>query len=237
MSRLEKISEIEKRLEDLEKSKQQLLVELRSLRESPMTEGSLPPLLGTIAREHAPSSPEEKVDLFLSLFRGRESVYPKLWENNSKKTKGYSPACNNEWVEGICGKPQVKCSACNHQAFPKLDAHAVREHLQGRSTIGVYAITENDECSFLAADFDGTGWSDDVKAYRNAAREIGVHVEIERSRSGNGGHAWIFFARPIRAFLARQLGTLKRPRVARSRRASAPSTDGADTDSSDVAKA
>jgi superfamily II DNA or RNA helicase len=60
----------------------------------------------------------------------------------------------------------------------------------------------------LAADFDGDGWRQDVSAYGTAARELGIQAEIERSRSGNGAHAWIFFQEPIQARLARQLGTV-----------------------------
>jgi hypothetical protein len=35
-----------------------------------------------------------------------------------------------------------------------------------------------------------------------------VPAAIERSRSGNGAHVWIFFAEPVPAVLARRLGTI-----------------------------
>lgn len=165
----------------------------------------------------APLSPEDKVALFLTLFRCRQDVYPKLWENPKDGRKGYSPACRNEWVRGVCEKPRVKCSECPHQAFPPLDEVAVREHLTGKALIGTYAIRENDKCVFLAADFDGKGWQDDIAAYRDAARELGLEVAVERSRSGNGGHAWIFFSEPVPALLARRLGTLVMARASASR--------------------
>ena len=63
------------------------------------------------------SAPDDKVRLFLSLFRGREDVYAKRWENKIKGTAGYSPACGNEWKPGICQKPRVKCSACRDDAL------------------------------------------------------------------------------------------------------------------------
>tara|TARA_Y100001935_G_C17300648_1_gene508989 strand:- start:852 stop:2864 length:2013 start_codon:yes stop_codon:yes gene_type:complete len=61
---------------------------------------------------------------------------------------------------------------------------------------------------FLAADFDKDTWQEDILAFKKSANSLGVDVGIERSRSGNGGHAWIFFDEEIAAFKARQLGTL-----------------------------
>ena len=197
----DRIKEIEAELHDLEARRQGLLAEMREIRsaaESP----ELPLGKGT------PGTNEEKVDLFLSLFGGRRSVYPKLWINTKKGSKGYSPACSNEWVHGVCEKPRVKCSDCPNQNFPPLDHSAIHSHLTGRHTIGAYAIREDDSCIFLAADFDGDGWMQDIEAYRRAAEQMGISVGIERSRSGNGGHAWIFFAHPVPAVLARRLGTL-----------------------------
>jgi superfamily II DNA or RNA helicase len=197
----DRIKEIEVELHDLESRRQGLLAEMREIRtaaESP----ELPLGRGT------PGTNEEKIDLFLSLFGARRSVYPKLWINLRKGSKGYSPACSNEWVHGVCEKPRVKCSDCPNQNFPQLNHSAIHSHLIGRHTIGTYAIREDDSCIFLAADFDGDGWMQDIEAYRRAAEQIGISVGIERSRSGNGGHAWIFFASPVPAVLARRLGTL-----------------------------
>ena len=159
-----------------------------------------------------PRTPAEKVSLFLDLFGTRRSVYPKRWENNKAGKSGYSPACNNDSFanrqSGICRKPQVKCSECPHQRFPPLDERAVETHLRGEQTLGVYAIGTDDTCRFLAADFDGEGWREDVLAYREAAERLGLAVAIERSRSGNGAHGWIFFAGPVPAVTARRLGTI-----------------------------
>lgn len=121
---------------------------------------------------------------------------------------GYSPACENEWRLGICHKPKVKCAECPHQRFPPLDERAVESHLRGEQTLGVYAIGTDDTCRFLAPDLDGEGWRDDVMAYREAAERVGITIAIERSRSGNGAHAWIFFAEPVADAVARRLGTI-----------------------------
>ena len=195
---------IKSRLAELEQEKQRLLKELES--------GATPAV--SIEKYGTPASPtllttsEERIALFIRLFRCREDVFPKYWENHSKGTKGYSPACQVEWVRGVCDKPKVKCSECPNRVFVPLDKSVIRDHLEGKITIGTYAIREDDTCTFLAADFDKEHWKNDILAYKKAAENIGVEVSIERSRSGNGGHAWIFFQAPLSARLARQLGTL-----------------------------
>jgi hypothetical protein len=161
-----------------------------------------------LATTRVPCTPAEKVALFLDLFGTRRSVYPKRWENEKSGKNGYSPACDNEWRPNVCYKPKVKCAECLHQRFPPLDERAVEAHLRGTHTLGVYAIGADDTCRFLVADFDGEGWRDDVLAYREAAERAGVTVAIERSRSGNGAHAWMFFAEPVQAATARRLGTI-----------------------------
>ena len=157
----------------------------------------------------------EKIALFRSLFRGREDVFPRRWENAKTGKAGYAPACGNEWVRGVCGKPQVKCGECPNQAFISLGDDIFRSHLSGKApgnsadfTVGVYSMLLDETCWFLAADFDKKSWIQDVAAFRDTARAKGVPVAIERSRSGNGAHAWIFFTEPVAAADARRLGTL-----------------------------
>ncbi len=192
--------EILERLAVLDIEKQTLHKKLGSLSSS-----SIP---ADTSESSTPKTPEKKAELFHRLFAVRTSVYPKLWVNTKSNQKGYSPACSNEWVRGICEKPRIKCSECTKQKFPPLDLHAVMSHLRGEQTIGTYAIREDDTCIFLAADFDGPGWSTDAIAYKEAALSLGIEVHLERSRSGNGAHGWIFFGEPISASKARRLGTL-----------------------------
>jgi len=202
----ERIKQIHGRLEEIERERKVLSSELRLLQEK--LKSAPVPLLGRPVSQKSPDTPEEKIQLFQRLFTGRQSVFPKLWENQKKGTKGYSPSCGNEWLSGICEKPQIKCTDCQNQAFHALDEKAIKGHLQGLQTIGTYAIKEDDTCVFLATDFDGEGWLEDISAFKSAGRELGIAVNIERSRSGKGGHAWIFFTEPIPARIARQLGTV-----------------------------
>ena len=120
--------------------------------------------------ETKPSAPSEAIDklsdasakirLFQSLFKGRDDVYAKRWENKAKGTAGYSPACGNEWKPGICQKPKIKCSACKHQDFLPLDELVIDAHLRGRQNLvaGLYPLLSNETCWFLAIDFDDDGW-------------------------------------------------------------------------------
>jgi hypothetical protein len=153
-------------------------------------------------------TPQEKVSLFRSLFRGRQDVFPKLWISKAGK-KGYSPACSNEWLSDTCGKmhkPPVKCSECANRMFLPVTDQIIMDHLQGRQVVGVYPMLQDDTCFFLAADFDKTTWREDVEAFRDTCTGLNIPVAIERSRSGNGAHAWFFFAESVPASTARTLG-------------------------------
>ncbi len=87
-----------------------------------------------------------------------------------------------------------------------MDDRVVLDHLQGRHVIGVYPMLLDETCWFLAADFDGEGWKEDAKAVMATCAELGVPATLERSRSGQGAHVWIFFTAPVQAATARKLG-------------------------------
>lgn len=82
----------------------------------------------------------------------------------------------------------------------------VENHLLGTETIGVYPLLPDETCWFLAVDFDKNTWQADSLAFLDTCRGLNVPASLERSRSGNGGHIWIFFDRPIPAITARKLG-------------------------------
>ena len=160
----------------------------------------------TPATLSVPTTAVEKVSLFRSLFRGRPDVFARLWINQNKGTKGYAPACANEWVRGVCEKPRVKCGECPNQAFESFDDRVVHDHLRGRYVVGVYPLLQDETCWFLAADFDKAGWKEDVAAFTQTCAAFGLRVAVERSRSGNGAHAWFFFDAPVAATRARKMG-------------------------------
>jgi hypothetical protein len=150
-----------------------------------------------------------KIKLFMSLFRGRDDVYAKRWENKKKGTFGYSPVCRNDWVPGVCAKPKGTCAGCASKAYVPLDDTVVDDHLRGRNDVvtGIYPMLRDETCWFLAIDFDGEGWQKDISALRDVCSEFTIPLAVERSRSGNGAHAWFFFEESMPATLARKFGT------------------------------
>ena len=159
------------------------------------------------------SPPEVKIALFRALFRGREDVFARRFENRTSGKSGYSPACGNEWQRGICPKPRGKCATCQHQQYLPITDAVVRSHLLGHDdrgadfVMGVYPLLLNESCFFLAMDFDKHTWQEDAPAVLATCERLGVSAALERSRSGRGGHVWVFFDGPVPASLARRLGT------------------------------
>ncbi|WP_010632628.1 TOTE conflict system archaeo-eukaryotic primase domain-containing protein [Sporolactobacillus vineae] len=149
----------------------------------------------------------EKIRLYRSLFRGRDDTYAKRWES-SKGTSGYSPACKYEWQRPICQKPAVKCHVSKHRILLPLTDEVIFEHLSGEKTIGLYPLLKNDKCWFLAVDFDKKNWQEDVLAFLKISKKLNLPFNIERSRSGQGAHLWLFFSEPVPAKTARKLGTM-----------------------------
>jgi hypothetical protein len=155
----------------------------------------------------APRSPGEKVRLFRRLFRGRDDVYPTRYVSKKTGKPGYAPACSNKWEVGLCAlKIGGKCSDCTNQAFRPVDDSAVLGHLRGKHVMGVYPMLPDETCWFLAVDFDKSTWKEDVRAFTETARRLGLPVPVERSRSGNGAHVWFFFSEPVPASIARKMG-------------------------------
>lgn len=183
------------KLAELDRQRKQLVAEIAALLESesaqisPINENpSERPRVGGEKLSNA-----QKIALFRRLFRGRADVFPNRWENAKSGRSGYSPVCANEWREGLCRKPRIKCSDCSHQAFVPVSDEMIGRHLRGMKpdgaafVMGVYPLLPDDSCWFLAADFDDEGWQDDVAAFARTCRRHDVPVAVERSRSGEGG--------------------------------------------------
>jgi len=154
-----------------------------------------------------------KINLFRSLFRGREDVYPRRFESRKTGRGGYQPACANEWVRGLCEKPRIKCLECPNRRFLPVTDEVVRQHLSGRDDLGrefvmgLYPMLSDETCCLLAIDLDGDAWQADAGALQVTCQRLALPVALERSRSGKGAHLWLFFAEAVPASMARNVGS------------------------------
>jgi superfamily II DNA or RNA helicase len=165
------------------------------------------------------SSPEDKIALFRSLFHGREDLYAKRFESKKTGKAGYQPVCKNEWVREVCEKPRIACGLCPQRSFEPVTNEVIRNHLAGSTpakndrgaaapfVMGIYPLLQNETCHLLALDFDKQSWQEDAKAFFETCEAEGIPASVERSRSGNGAHVWIFFTQPVPALKARKLGS------------------------------
>ncbi len=155
---------------------------------------ALPPRpTGPVTRD---SPPEDKVHFFQDLFHARTDIYALRWENAREGRAGWVPAVTGGWRKGM-----------NRESAPylPLTAAVLADHLTGRQHIGLYPLTSDDRCWWIAADFDGAAAMLDALAYVKAARYRGIPAALEISQSGRGAHVWIFFANALGASLAREL--------------------------------
>ena len=157
---------------------------------------------------------QKRLDLFRELFHGREDVYAQRFVSKAGKA-GYQPVCRNRWSSG-CQEHRYRCEGCSIREFVPLDNSVLHKHLDRKAkekdviVVGIYPILEDNTVFFLCADFDDKnsehGYKEDVLSYVHVCKEWGIPAYIERSRSGNGAHVWVFFSEAIQAAKARKLG-------------------------------
>lgn len=214
MTNLEqRISALEQKIQGIDAEREKLLQELTQLKH--LHQKTLAKLAVEVPVTQQ-SSNKDKVKLFRDLFKGRDDVYPKRWENSKTGKSGYSPACSNEWKPNVCEKPRIKCGDCQYRSFLPVSDQVVTNHLAGSDNprnqsasfvIGVYPLTQDERCWFLAVDFDKAAWQRDVSAFVAACKENAIPYSIETSRSGKGAHVWLFFSYAVFAVEARKLGS------------------------------
>jgi len=147
---------------------------------------------------------EQQLELFMSLFRGRADVYARHWEKDGRS--GYSPAYEFNWDEFMAHKRRggLMKDFENKKLIP-LTNDVVKKHLIGQHVVGIYPILPENTSYFIAADFDGENWLADSNSFMSACEDAGISAYLERSRSGNGGHVWIFFSEAYPCYKSRQI--------------------------------
>ncbi len=157
---------------------------------------------------------EEKINIFMDYFKGRDNIYAYLSiDKTDSSKKYYIPKCANEWNKNICNKTMgKKCKNCSYWEDKPVDKEVIRNHLFNNITVGIYPMLEDETCYFLAFDFDDkkneNSIKEDVLAFASVCDKYNVPIAIERSRSGKGIHVWIFFKNNIKAITARKMGSL-----------------------------
>lgn len=144
------------------------------------------------------SNSTDKVRFFFELFRCRTDIYAVRWENRRDGRSGWMPAVKGYWRKGM--------NRADAPYLP-LTPEVVDAHLRGKAHIGLYPLSDDDTCWWVAADFDKDAAMLDALAYMKAARSQGISAALEVSQSGRGAHVWIFFAHAISASVARNLAT------------------------------
>ena len=139
----------------------------------------------------------KRIALFRSLFRGREDLYARRWENDDGR-HGYVPAAVKDWnaINKSRAEERKKVDHKTRRFLPMTDA-VIENHLRGKETVGVYPILPDETCWFLAVDFDKKTREYDSQAFLETCQESSVPAALERSRSGKGGHIWIFLDRAL----------------------------------------
>ncbi len=147
----------------------------------------------------------QQIDLFMSIFRGRKDVYAHRWEKDGGS--GYSPAYEFDWNEFMAHKRRGgSLKDFENKRLLPLTQEVIKKHLLGLQVVGIYPILSDNMSCFLAADFDGEDWLKEAIAFIEASTRVQLSAYLERSRSGNGGHVWIFFLEPYPCYKSRQIG-------------------------------
>lgn len=150
------------------------------------------------------SIPLDTIKLFKSIFIGREDVFAVRWEKGNKS--GYMPAYFYDPYRYRAHKMKGGTfqNYADKEYLPFTDKE-IEKHLNGDHLIGIYPLLKDNTSWFIVADFDKVDWIEDCKKFINACKEKGIPGYLERSRSGKGGHVWIFFEQPYPVIKSRKI--------------------------------
>ncbi|MGV7107479.1 TOTE conflict system archaeo-eukaryotic primase domain-containing protein [Flavobacterium sp. U410] len=146
----------------------------------------------------------KNINTFRSLFKGREDVFSVRWEKLGKS--GYMPAYQYDPYHYRAHKMNGGTFAnYPHKTYLPLTDNEIQKQLNGVQQIGIYPLLQDNTSWFLVADFDKQNWKEEAVTFLNTCKKNNIPAYLERSRSGNGGHVWIFFNKPYPAIRSRKV--------------------------------
>ncbi len=149
-------------------------------------------------------SENEKLILFKSLFKGREDVFAIRWEKGKKS--GYMPAYQYDpYMYRLHKMNGGTFKNYRDKTYLPLTDQQLLKHFIGEQLIGIYPLLPDNTSWFIAADFDKDKWANECRSFINICKEHGIPSYLERSRSGKGGHVWLFFDKPYPAVKIRKI--------------------------------
>lgn len=151
----------------------------------------------------------DHLSLFRSLFKSRSDVFAIRWEKDNRS--GYWPVYDINWSEFALHKAKGGSleDFASKELVPLTDER-LKNHLNGFEVIGVYPLLQDNTSWFIAADFDqheksNKTWHKECQKFIAECEKYELPVYLERSRSGLGGHVWMFFEDPFPAAMSRKL--------------------------------
>jgi len=146
----------------------------------------------------------KEINLIKTLFKGRQDVFAKYWQKGSKS--GYMPAYHYDQYRYRVHKMNGGTfKNYNDKMYLPFSDQQITKHIRGEQLIGIYPLLEDNTSWFIAADFDKQNWVEECQIFISACLKKGIPAYLERSKSGNGGHVWIFFDQPYPALKSRKI--------------------------------
>lgn len=146
----------------------------------------------------------DHIKLFRSLFKGREDVFAVRWEKDAKSA--YTPAYQYDPYQYRVHKMKGGTfQNYTDKTYLSLTDEQIAKHLNGQQLIGLYPLLQNNTSWLVAADFDKQNWLEECQRFINLCNKKNIPAYLERSRSGKGGHVWIFFEQPYPAVKSRRI--------------------------------
>lgn len=152
-----------------------------------------------------------QINLFKSIFKGREDVFTIRWKKPASPSgggskSGYMPAYSYDpYMYKLLKMQRDSFQGYTDKTLQPLTDTQIIKYLNGEQQIGVYSLLKDNTLWFLVADFDKDKWKEECGIFIESCNQKGISAYLERSRSGKGGHVWIFFDQPYPVVKSRKI--------------------------------